>query len=55
MAGVFVLLIAEAVTLSFLLLESGDRHSRWLSVGVIVGVLVTLGVVLVTLGVMRLR
>ena len=54
--GVFVLLLAGgAGALSFLLLESGDRHSGWLSVGVIVGVLVTLGVVLVTLGVMRLR
>jgi hypothetical protein len=36
-------LLAEAVALSFLLPESGDRHLGWLSVGVIVGGLVTLG------------
>ena len=53
--GVVGLLIAEAFALSFLLLESGDRRSGWLSVGAIVGMLVTLGVVSVTLGVMRLR
>ena len=53
--GVVGLLLAEAVALSFLWLELGDRHSGWLSVGAIVVALVTLGVVLVTLGVMRLR
>jgi hypothetical protein len=37
-------LLAEAVALSFLLPESGDRHLGWLSVGVIVGGLFTLGV-----------
>jgi hypothetical protein len=41
--GVVGLLLAGAFALSFLLLESGDWRSRWLSVGVIVGGLVTLG------------
>jgi hypothetical protein len=44
--GVVGLLPAGAVALSFLLLESGDRRLGWLSVGVIVGGLVTLGVVI---------
>ena len=42
--GVVGLLIAGAVALNSLLLESGDRHLGWLSVGVIVGGLFTLGV-----------
>jgi len=44
--GVVGLLLAGAFALSFLLLES-DWRSGWLSIGVIVGGLVTLGVVVV--------